>query len=73
MFADIGGENPGGLLARVAADSGHRRFFYEFNVPPRLGSDRASVVVGIAAPFEAVFADLIPFLAGDFACLAAYA
>jgi hypothetical protein len=73
MFADIGGENPGGLLARVAANSGHRWLFYELHVPPCLGSDRPSVVVGIAAPFEAVFTDLVPFLAGDFACLAAYA
>ena len=40
-------------------------------MPPRRGAEVASVVVRISGPGETVIRDLVPFLARDFASLAA--
>jgi hypothetical protein len=71
MLANIGGKNPGHLVAGVAANPGRGWFFDKLDVTPRGSSDRSSVVVRIAAPFKAILADLIPFLAGHLAGFAA--
>src|SRR5438034_11536235 len=42
-------------------------------MPPGRGAHRAGVVIGETAPVETIFADAVPFLAGNFARLAANA
>src|SRR5690348_8066908 len=43
----------------------------ELHVPPRRVSNRPGVVVGEAGPVQAIFAEVIPFFAGDFTGFAA--
>ena len=71
VFADIGGELPGNLIGRVAALAGLHLTFHELHMPPRRVANGAGVVVGEAAPVHAVRRQVVPFLAGDFAGLAA--
>src|SRR5205823_57528 len=71
MLTDVGGELPGNMFAGIAAKAGLGIVFNELDVPPGGSAYRAGVVVGKAAPVQAIFADAVPLLAGYLAGLAA--
>src|SRR5205085_9383523 len=63
----------GAQMGSIASDASVERVLQQFRVPPGRGAHRAGVVIGETAPVETVFADAVPFLAGNFARLAANA
>jgi len=70
MLAYIGGKRPGVQLGRVSPKSRLRSLLDKLHVPPRLCADRARIVVGKTTPVKAIFANIVPFFAGNFTSLA---
>jgi hypothetical protein len=71
VLTHVGREAPRHLVAGIAADAERGGHLDELDVPPGRVAEVHRVVVGMAAPVEAIRRHLIPFLAGDLAGLAA--
>jgi hypothetical protein len=73
VLANVGRKNPGRLFHRIATQAGNGRLLDELDVPPGGSANGSRVVVGEAAPVEAVLTDVVPFFAGYFTGFAANA